>query len=237
MINAATSTKDWAEKNSMQVFYSDSIDSTNSQAKRDGILNNHLPWLYVSGVQTKGRGRGNKTWSNTEAGQHLLSTWCFPLASAPQPIAVPLFGWAVFQALSDEFDATLSIKAPNDIYCDDKKMAGLLIESVSIGNRHGIFVGLGLNVNDSPSDVGPATSIVEEISASLSDERWHKFLTQLKLRFEEVVAECTKPEISVTLRTKILAALQKWPQNEIEKLLSNGDLVLRDSTRVPWNQL
>lgn len=237
MIHAATSTKLWAEQSQLHVFHSDSIDSTNSQAKREGLIHESSPWLYLATTQTHGRGRGDKTWSDTNAGQQLLSTWCYPLSSPPQPIAVPLFGWAVYQALSDEFDASLSIKAPNDIWGRDKKMAGLLIESVTVGDRHGIFVGLGLNVKASPQISEPATSIVEEISAPLPEERWHKFLNHLRLRFNEALAECVKPTLTDVYCSKILLALQKWPKNQIENLLSNGDLVLKDSTRIPWNEL
>lgn len=237
MINAGISTKEWAEQNSFKVFYSEFIDSTNSQAKRDGIVSDTHPWLYVCGEQSQGRGRGDKTWSNTHSGQQLLSTWCYPLTSAPQPIAVPLCGWAIYQALNDEFDVRLGMKAPNDICSEMRKLAGVLIESVSMGDRHAIYIGLGLNVNEAPTGVGPATCLNEEIGAEVSTTRWHNFLSKLSFRFDEAISECTVPELSVSSRNKILASLQKWPQNQVEKLLSNGDLVLRDSTRIPWNQL
>lgn len=237
MIHVAQSTKQWAESNFFQLFYSESVDSTNSQAKKDGIISSTSPWIYLTETQTQGRGRGTNTWTNTDAGNHLLCTWCYDLPSSPQPIAVPLFGWAVYQALNDEFDMALSVKAPNDIWAGDKKLAGLLIESVSQGDKHAIFVGLGLNVNDAPKDIPNATSMFDEIGTSLNVTRWHSFLDKLRVRFNEVIQVCTLPELSGEYRNEILAALKKWPGNKVDKLLSNGDLVLNDSTRMPWNKL
>lgn len=238
MIHIAECTEEWAIEKHLQIFYSPSMDSTNTRAKKEGLISSTSPWIYLTAEQTDGRGRGHNLWLNTkEPGHQLLCTWCYELKAAPQPISVPLFGWAVYQALNDEFDMSLSIKAPNDIWSGSKKFAGILIESVSQGPKHAIFVGLGLNVYSSPKELTQVTSLGEEIGFEITKDRWKSFLGKLKNRFEQAVTECVKPELSAEYRSEILAALKKWPNNNIEKFMSNGDLILKDSKRIAWMDL
>lgn len=237
MINIAKSTRAWAEKNNYKSFYFEETDSTNNQAKADGIVKTQSPWIYIADQQTKGRGRGLNTWTNTTPGTSLLSTWCFELPSAPQPIAAPVFGCALYKTLNEEFDMALSIKPPNDICSGFKKLAGLLIESVSQGQLHSINVGLGLNVFEAPKGIDKVTSITEEIGAEIDETRWFGFLSKLRTNFIDASVACVKSEMAATYRTEILGALKKWPGNEIENILSNGDLVLKNSTRISWMSL
>jgi len=61
-----------------------------------------------------------------------------------------------------------TLKWPNDVLLDDEKLSGVLIELRSIGDKRAVAVGMGINVNASPScdevDV-PATSLADHLDA------------------------------------------------------------------------
>lgn len=236
MLNIGQSTYDWAKTNNIECWFEEQTTSTNDIAKKIGFKN-QTSWMYVTNSQTQGRGRRTNTWSDTHSQDQLLVSWCFKLEYPPQPIASPLFGWAVYKSLNDEFDLSLSIKAPNDIYSNSKKIGGILLESVSQGKNHFICVGLGLNIGSSPKDVSTASSIVEEIGADIQANRWYRFLSSLYLNLADAVSVCQSKEIPSLYRAEILNALKKWPDNTIVSILSNGDLVTSTGQKVPWTDL
>ena len=108
------------------------------------------PLLVVSTeYQTKGRGQGTNTWESERGKNLLFSILC-------HPVWVPVAGQfviseAVALAIRDTL-ATLAegftIKWPNDIYWNDKKICGILIENaLGAGHIKYCIAGIGLNVN------------------------------------------------------------------------------------------
>ena len=238
MLDVGLSTLRWAKKNHVDCIFEEKISGTNEMAKVMGLKENLDLWIYLTNQQTHGRGRRENTWENVnKPGHQLLSTWCYRLQTPPQHVASPLFGWAVYKALSYIFDLALSIKAPNDIYIDSKKVGGILLESLSQGSDHMICVGLGLNVSSYPQDIEIATSLNHGIKNDLEESRWHNFLSHLKLNFNEAIEACTQQKISPTIRHEILDGLKKWPTNNITHILSDGTLILEDSRRIHWSDL
>ncbi len=236
MLNVGQATSEWAESHKIICWFEPETTSTNDIAKKSGFID-EAHWMFVTNSQTKGRGRYDNSWSNSKPGDQLLISWCFRLKSAPQPIASPLLGWAVYKSLNDEFDLNLSVKAPNDIYVNDKKMGGLLLESVSQGPNHFLCVGLGLNVNSSPKDVLLSTCLQNEIGAEIVAKRWFKFLSSLHLNLQEATTMSQSQEIPSLYRAEILTALKKWPDNNVVSILSNGDLIIDGGLKVPWTDL
>ena len=110
-------------------------------------------FLYT-GYQTAGRGQTGNGWESEEDKNLLcsvlidLSHW--PLAVSPFYLNVTV-SVAVYRLLSQELTAKsqqLRVKWPNDIYWQDKKIAGILIENAIIGNEVKYSIaGIGLNVN------------------------------------------------------------------------------------------
>lgn len=236
MLNVGQSTSEWGTSNNISVWFEEETTSTNDIAKQNGFKNEDS-WMFVTNSQSKGRGRRTNTWTNAKPGDQLLLSWCFKLDLPPQPIASPLFGWAVYKSLNDEFDLNLSIKAPNDIYTNSQKLGGILLESVSQGTKHFICVGLGLNVNSVPEELTIASSIVEEIGADIPKNRWFRFLNALHANLADAAAVCQGKEIPSLYRTEILTALKKWPDNTIISILSNGDLITSNDQKIPWTSL
>ncbi len=241
MINVGLSTSRWAKQNEISCWFEPETTSTNTIAKDSGFKNEDS-WIYVTNYQSQGRGRNTNSWLNADSkGGQLLVSWCFKLDSAPQPIASPLFGWALYKALNNEFDLNLSVKAPNDIFANSKKLAGILLESVSQGSKHFICVGVGINVMSKPLDFSEAGSLFEEIGIEIKEDRWFRFLSALNLNLHEAALMCQGSEIPTSIANELLLALKKWPDNNVTKVHGNGDLTVTLSDgeilNLPWTTL
>jgi BirA family biotin operon repressor/biotin-[acetyl-CoA-carboxylase] ligase len=98
-------------------------------------------FLYTA-FQTAGRGQAGNGWESEE-GKNLLCSILLPPRKELFDLNV-LTAVAVQRLLGEGF----TIKWPNDIYLQDKKVAGLLIENAIIGNEVKYSIaGIGLNVN------------------------------------------------------------------------------------------
>ena len=129
-------------------------DSTNRLLKKiidyKAQNNSQLPELFTifADEQTSGRGLATNKWES-EAGQNLLCSIYFrpPISPDRQFAFNQSFTLAVFKTVS-QFVNNVKIKWPNDIYVNDRKIAGILIEHQIIGeNIAHTVAGVGINVN------------------------------------------------------------------------------------------
>jgi len=133
-----------------KIHYFDTLDSTNLKLK-ELTKNETLPELSVvmARKQTKGRGQLGNSWES-EAGKNLT----FSILIKPLFIQIhqqfcitQLVTLALMDILKPLYN-NVSIKWPNDIYADNKKMGGILIENNIKGNNiNESFIGIGLNLN------------------------------------------------------------------------------------------
>lgn len=131
------------------VMLADSLDSTNSEAKR--LAADAWPdrSLVLSRRQTMGRGRQGRTWSSDDSGGLYLSILLRPELSpqALMPLTL-LSALALREALSEFLPEAVGLKWPNDIIYQGRKLCGILCESVleDAGIRQ-LVIGIGLNIN------------------------------------------------------------------------------------------
>lgn len=148
----------------MQIIKLSAIDSTNDylkQLSREKELDNFT--IVVANEQTKGRGQMGSKWVS-EVGKNLT----FSVLVKNVMIAnEKLFDWnivvalAVLEVLERHEIQKVSIKWPNDIMADSKKVGGILIENVlKNGESFDSVVGIGLNLNQTNfEDLPKATSL------------------------------------------------------------------------------
>lgn len=120
------------------------IDSTNTELMRRARAGRGEPVLLVAQAQTAGRGRLGRAWSSTP-GASLTFSLGLPLAPAD---------WAGLSlaagvGLAEALDPRVGLKWPNDLWVDDRKLGGILVETASFGDaaagRYAV-IGVGLNI-------------------------------------------------------------------------------------------
>ncbi len=131
--------------------------------------------VVVAEHQTKGRGRRGDKWE-APPGKNLLFSLAhrLPADQTRWPLLPLLTGECVARSCASllDSDTRVEIKWPNDIYLNDKKAAGILVETVMTPTPCAI-IGIGINVNlqlsDLPSELqNHATSLREELGCQSS---------------------------------------------------------------------
>ena len=226
----------WAELQKIPVWFQATATSTNTVAKNESVSDQMIS-LYLTENQTAGRGRNQNTWlQSADAGQ-LFSSWVFNLHLPPQPILAPLVGLALYKALDKTWGSLFSLKAPNDIYLGDKKLAGILIENIQSGpGRHRLIIGIGLNVFSKP-DLPTAICLADSIEASVIESRWSEFLMELFSNLKQCALNSTS-SLSLNDRQAILAALNRFPHLSDAFLEVQADGSLKSESRfINWSDL
>jgi BirA family biotin operon repressor/biotin-[acetyl-CoA-carboxylase] ligase len=121
------------------------IDSTNTELMRRARAGNTSPVLLVAEQQTAGRGRLGRGWTS-QAGDSLTFSLGMPLA----PKDWSGLSLAVGVSLAESLDPRVRLKWPNDLWLDDRKLAGILIETATFADirdaRRYAVVGVGINI-------------------------------------------------------------------------------------------
>lgn len=122
--------------------------------------------VFRADSQTAGKGQRGRVWESL-SNQNILASYVFYptfLRADEQFNLIKATSLAVKDLLDKYLMENASIKWPNDIYINDSKIAGILVESVMKGNYMGSsIVGIGLNVNQRIfGDLSNATSVVLE---------------------------------------------------------------------------
>ena len=148
--------------------------STNDEAKRaarEGAVHGET---WVAEQQTAGRGRQGRTWVSPR-GENLLFSVLLRLACPPTalpPIAL-VAGLAVRDAVARAApQAPVRIKWPNDVVCGGRKVAGVLVEAITVGSRvEAVVVGAGINVHTRafPDELAPIATSVALLAGQPSD--------------------------------------------------------------------
>lgn len=230
--------KGWAEKSQIPVWYEPVTSSTNSVAKENVIAEQPIT-LYLTDHQTAGRGRGDHTWSDPQnGGEALLSSWVFMMRNPPQPVLSPAIGLALWTAFKASFPwLNFSLKAPNDLYLGDKKLAGLLIENVQQGSHHRLIVGLGVNVWKAPANVDTSICLSDMAKDELGPEAWTNILDRLLLEISLAISQ-TKSSLSMTQQKALLSTLNLFPHLDrpYTRVEADGSLRKGDQ-KINWSEL
>ena len=130
----------------------DSIGSTNERARELAAAGAENV-VVLADEQTGGRGRLDREWVSPSGG-----IWCSILVRPTVPTAdAPIYTLAAAVATTRavrEAGVEATIKWPNDVLVDGRKLAGILTEMEGEADRIGwLVVGIGLNANISPDAV------------------------------------------------------------------------------------
>lgn len=125
------------------------IDSTNSELMRRARNGRVAPVLLVAERQTAGRGRMGRHWFSTAPDGRAPQTipcLTFSLGLPLAPLNWSGLSLAVGLSIVQSLHPALTLKWPNDVWFQQRKLAGILIETASFGSDRYLVVGVGLNI-------------------------------------------------------------------------------------------
>lgn len=213
---ASRLTTKWAGR---KIYYYDVTGSTNNDAKRCGEEGDPHGTVVVADIQNAGKGRRGRGWqtlSGTALAFTILLRPEFPPDKASMITLVMALSVveAVEEVLEGAQDAVTTIKWPNDIVLNKKKICGMLTEMTmtpEMDEIQYIVVGAGINVNNaSPEEFSEE---IRKTATSLRIETGRQvnragLLEKVLLRFEDNYA--------VFLETLDLSRLREAYQNHLQ---------------------
>ena len=106
--------------------------------------------VIITNNQTAGQGQYGNSWE-AEPGANLTFSVIYQSLNLPvsdQFYLTMVTSLAVYQTLTTYLTKKINIKWPNDLYCNNRKVCGILIQNIIKGKMfNGAVVGIGLNVN------------------------------------------------------------------------------------------
>ncbi|MDR2464614.1 MAG: biotin--[acetyl-CoA-carboxylase] ligase [Holosporales bacterium] len=148
----------------------DELDSTNTFARQKIIQNpwsEFLPYnVILCRSQVKGRGTGDHTWVSLNG--NIFMSVIFPLSKdCPHSQLSVAVGTGIAKSLMKicNFAVPVSIKWPNDVLMNQKKVSGVLIEIVE---RY-VIVGIGINLVSAPKEIISSTYLQKYVPNATAD--------------------------------------------------------------------
>jgi BirA family biotin operon repressor/biotin-[acetyl-CoA-carboxylase] ligase len=164
----------------------ETLDSTNSTAKELARAGINEGTIVIAQKQNKGRGRFERIWESPEGGVY-LSFILRPRIPVEKASILPLVAALAVSKTIGSYGLRVSIKWPNDVLVNEKKIAGILLESeVNEHTINYVVVGIGINlnvaINNLPSEIRTrSTSMISELGHPLD---YYEFLTAFFKQFE-----------------------------------------------------
>jgi BirA family transcriptional regulator, biotin operon repressor / biotin---[acetyl-CoA-carboxylase] ligase len=204
-----------------QVFWFEQIDSTNLEmGRREPADLQHFS-AVIAGSQLAGAGRLGRSWES-EAGSSLSLSICLKPNSLLEPNWATLLAALAVSAALRELGLKASIKWPNDVLIEGKKVCGILASLQSDGS---LVVGIGVNINSHPSDLDTATSLAEHgIETDLDT-----LAASIGAGFKDLITEFALDSASVKLnfQTHCITLGQK-----VRAQLPNGSAITGEAVEV-----
>jgi len=226
------------------ILHFDDIDSTNIKAKELAQKNTENGSIIIAEKQTLGNGRFNRKWVSPSGGLwfSLILRPTIPPTEAPK--ITQIAAASIYKTLSD-LNIMSTIKWPNDILLNDKKLCGTLAEmKCDMDSVHYLVLGIGMNINIDESDFDEdirsiATSLKIEFNKEFERREilskflnhfeilYNKFLNNLDL--SETISICRSHSNIFGKQAKLIT----YSTEEIVTCISlsdAGDLIVRDSS-------
>ncbi|MCK9431235.1 MAG: biotin--[acetyl-CoA-carboxylase] ligase [Candidatus Omnitrophica bacterium] len=154
-----------------KIHYFDYLASTMDLAMQLGMQSAVNGTLVLAESQTKGRGRLGRNWFSPKYKGIYLSLILRPkIPPSVSPVLTLLSAVSICEAVKKVGGLDAQIKWPNDIFINNKKIAGILTElNAEVDKVNFVVIGIGLNVNNDKSAlIAQATSLKEQLGQPIS---------------------------------------------------------------------
>lgn len=162
----------------LRVHRVESTGSTQADVAEWGERGEPEGVVLLAGEQVAGRGRLGRQWLTPAGAGVAMSVLLRPSREPDAWTWLPLLaGVAVSEALDEDLALQTSLKWPNDVLLDGRKIAGILAEMHGSGDSASVVLGIGINLADpGPMPPGepplvPSHNIVEAISGTTQEQR------------------------------------------------------------------
>jgi BirA family biotin operon repressor/biotin-[acetyl-CoA-carboxylase] ligase len=206
----------------------DSLDSTNLEAARQAVAGASEGLGILANEQTAGRGRLQRQWISPKGAGLYFSILLKPrIDQRTWPLITLMAAIAVHDALLEACALQTDIKWPNDILVNNRKLCGILAETIDTDRA--VILGIGINLTNAafpPELRDTATSVDAAIGKSASFEAVLQALIRTLERYYMILQSPNGVEETI----------QKWSERssyaEGKKIVvSNGNEILEGTTR------
>ena len=214
----------------LKYIHLEQIDSTNAYLQRQQSECDIRNWVVSTDEQTAVKGLGSNGWES-EVGKNLTFSLALDVSFLPAERQF-LLSEAIALGLIHALDALLPpeklhIKWPNDIFYDNQKLSGILINSTIKANKMDVsIIGIGLNVNQMQFQDWPTHPIsLQQITGN--DYDLQSLLEQVVENIiDKVEILRTEPNAIETAYLKRLYRYRTWADYEVDgrvlRLLMTG---------------
>lgn len=161
-------------------------DSTNTYLRQYASQMEAWMTVVTAEYQTAGRGQGVHTWESNRSENLLFSVLTHPvMVPVRSQFLLSEAGALALKEVLDGYTDGITLKWPNDIYWNDRKLSGTLIEtSIGGGRIKNCVFGIGLNVNQKTfeSDAPNPVSLAQILGHDIDREQLFK---QIVAAFEK----------------------------------------------------
>ena len=161
-------------------------DSTNTYLRQHASQMEAWMTVVTAEYQTAGRGQGVHTWESNRSENLLFSVLTHPvMVPVRSQFLLSEAGALALKEVLDGYTDGITLKWPNDIYWNDRKLSGTLIEtSIGGGRIKNCVFGIGLNVNQKTfeSDAPNPVSLAQILGHDIDREQLFK---QIVAAFEK----------------------------------------------------
>jgi len=166
------------------------VDSTMEYLYEREPYNKETIIVIKASQQLKGKGRKNRSWYSPKGGLY-LTLILYP--AIPNYLYQFIAGVATAKSIEKTTNYKPMLKWPNDIYTSDysKKIGGILVKAIEIGEKTKLGIGIGINVNnDPPKNMEiPAESLKNLIGKNISLKRLQKELLREFVSIEKIAMQ------------------------------------------------
>lgn len=180
----------------------ENLDSTNRTAKDLARGGAEEGTVVLAQTQSKGRGRFDRVWQSPKGGVYV--SFILRPHIAPEKVSLLPIGAALVVAKTIEsYGLHPTIKWPNDVRVNRKKIAGILLESeIKTDTIDFVIVGIGMNLNIDSCTLSAdirvrSTSMKSETGAEVE---YYEFLRRFFKEFDEFYHRFTKQQHSKILQ-------------------------------------
>jgi len=161
------------------------VDSTNKELLRRLAPDTPEFFAVTAEKQTAGLGRLGRNWV-TETGKSLAVSILLRPTSPRQTDWITIMAGLALSSALEKHGLMVSLKWPNDLLVDGKKLSGILAEMVDLNT---VVLGIGINIKPQEHSPDTATSLQELGLKMEKDELLQVIATELKSYWSRLTAD------------------------------------------------